>query len=194
MGIVQSGRAGLGWGETPWFWSKANRKQREEMVVAEVSRIEEECYKIKALSQGRQGSWTTWDGIVNRNINWSDLWKIPQARISFLIRATYDLLPCPHNLYQWFGNEESCSLCNAPNASLQHILSSCKITLSQGHYRWHHDQVLKKMAEVLEGCRQGSKESLPAENHTSLVRGRGRTKTPGQERHQGPFPRTWSGT
>ena len=55
------------------------------MVVAEVSRIEEERYKIKAVSQGQQGSWTTWEGIVNWNINWSDLWKIPQARISFLI-------------------------------------------------------------------------------------------------------------
>ena len=169
MGIVQAGRAGLRWGETPRFWSKANRKQKKEMVVAEVSRIEEECYKIKAVSQGRQGSWTTWEGIVNRNISWTDLWKIPQARISFLIRATYDLLPCPHNLYQWFGNEESCSLCNAPNASLQHILSGCKIALSQGRYRWRHDQVLRKLAKVLEGSQQGSKESPPAENHVSFV-------------------------
>lgn len=122
------------------------------MVVAEVTRMEEDRYKIKAVSQGRKGSWTTWEGIMNWNISWSDVWKIPQARLSFLIRSTYDTLPCPRNLHQWFGNEESCVLCNAPNASLQHILSGCKIALSQGRYRWRHDQVLRKLAEVLEEC------------------------------------------
>ncbi len=52
VGRVQAGRAGLGWGEAPRFWSKANRKERKEMVVAEVTRMEEERYKIKAVSQG----------------------------------------------------------------------------------------------------------------------------------------------
>lgn len=142
------------------------------MVVAEVTRMEEEHYRIKAVSQGRQGSWTAWEGVVNQNISWSDLWKIPHARLSFL------LLPCPRNLHQWFGNDECCSLCNAPNASLQHILSGCKTTLSQGCYRWRHAQVLGKPAKVLEGCRQGSKESPPAENHISFVtEGRGRRYT-----------------
>lgn len=53
---VQAGRAGLEWGEAPRFWSKANRKEMNEMVVAEVARTEEERLKIKAVSQGRQGS------------------------------------------------------------------------------------------------------------------------------------------
>ncbi|KAL0973496.1 hypothetical protein UPYG_G00204760 [Umbra pygmaea] len=169
MGRVQVGRAGSGWGETPCFWSKANRKQRKEMVVAEVTRMEEDRYKIKAVSQGRQGSWTTWEGIMNRNISWSDVWKIPQARLSFLIHSTYDTLPCPWNLHQWFGNEESCLLCNAPNASLQHILAGCKVALSQGRYRWRHDQVLRKLAEVLEECRQGSGQPPSAEDPTIFV-------------------------
>lgn len=169
MGRVQVGRAGLGWGEVPRFWSKANCKERKEMVVAEVSRTEDERYKIKAVSQGRQGGWTTWEGVISRNISWSDLWRIPQARVSFLIRATYDTLPCPRNLNQWFGNEESCALCNAPNASLRHILSGCKIALSQGRYRWRHDQVLRKLAEVLEGRRQGSTGPPLSEDSTSFV-------------------------
>ncbi|KAE8287091.1 hypothetical protein D5F01_LYC15053 [Larimichthys crocea] len=101
VGRVQAGRASIGWGEAPRFWSKANRIERKEMVVAEVIRMEEDHYKIKATSQGRQGSWTTWEGVVNR-ISWTDLWKIPQARLSFLIRSTYDILPCPRNLHQWF--------------------------------------------------------------------------------------------
>ncbi len=168
VGRVQKGRAGLGWGEAPLFWSRANHKERKEMVVAEVTRMEEERYRIKAVSQCRQGSWTTWEGVVNRNITWSDLWKIPQARLSFLIRATYDTLPCPRNLHQWFGSEEGCTRCNTPNASLQHILSGCKVALSQGRYRWRHDQVLRKLAGVLEGRRQGSKGVPPAENHNHI--------------------------
>lgn len=31
--------------------------------------MEKESYKIKAVSQGQQGRWTTWEGIVNRNIS-----------------------------------------------------------------------------------------------------------------------------
>ena len=81
--------------------------------MAEVTRMEDDRYKIKAVSQGRQGSWTTWEGVVTQDISWSDLWKIPQARLSFLIRSTYDTLPCPRNLHQWFGIKECCSLCNA---------------------------------------------------------------------------------
>ncbi len=152
VGRVQKGRAWLGWGEVPLFWSMANHKERKEMVMAEVTRMEEERIRIKAVPQGQQGSWTTWDGVINRNITWSDLWKISQARLSFLIRSTYDTLPCPRNLHQWFGSEEGCILCTTPNASLQHILSGCKITLSQGCYRWRHDQFLRKLAELLEGC------------------------------------------
>ncbi|KAL0188639.1 hypothetical protein M9458_015738, partial [Cirrhinus mrigala] len=133
MGRVHAGRVGLGWGVMPRFWSKANRKQRKEMVVAEVTRMEEDRYKIKAV-------WTTWDGIMNWNISWSDVWKIPQARLSFLIRSTYDTLPCPRNLHQWF-------LCNAPNAS-------CKIALSQGRYRWRHDQYWRNVDRIANNYHQ----------------------------------------
>ncbi|KAG7216416.1 hypothetical protein INR49_001902 [Caranx melampygus] len=160
--------ASRGWGEAPRFWSKANCKERKEMVVAEVTKTEEERYKIKAVSQGRQGSWTTWEGVIQRNIRWADLWKIPQARLSFLIRSTYNTLPCPRNLHQRFRSEECCSLCSAPNASLRHILSGCNIALSQGRYRWHHDQVLRKLAEVLEGRRQSSKVAPSAGSHNFI--------------------------
>ncbi len=97
-------------------------------------------------------------------MSWSDLWKIPQARLSFLIRSTYETLPCPRNLHLWFGAEETCPLCNTSNASLQHILSGCKTALAQGRYRWRHNLVLRKLAEVAEACRQeaNSRPSGPA--------------------------------
>lgn len=163
VGRVQEGRAGLGRSETPLFWSKASKEERRAMVVAEVTRTEQERLNIKAVSQSRQGGWMSWEGVTDRHLSWSDLWKIPQARLSFLIRSTYDTLPCPRNLHQWFGTEELCPLCSTNNASLQHILSGCKIALSQGRYRWRHDLVLRKLAEVTESCRQeaNSRPSAP---------------------------------
>ncbi|KAK0133618.1 hypothetical protein N1851_030849 [Merluccius polli] len=95
----------------------------------------------------------SWGGVTERPLSWSDLWKIPQARLSFLVRSTYDTLPCPRNLHQWFGAEETCPLCSTTNASLGHILSGCRTALSQGRYRWRHDLVLRKLAEVAESCR-----------------------------------------
>lgn len=56
VGRVQAGRAGLGWGEAPRLWSKANRKEKKEMVVAEVTRMEEERYKMKAVSESQQAT------------------------------------------------------------------------------------------------------------------------------------------
>lgn len=46
MGVVQSGRIGLGWGPAAKRWSKTNIKERQ---VSEVMRMEEEAYKIKAV-------------------------------------------------------------------------------------------------------------------------------------------------
>ncbi|KAJ8338476.1 hypothetical protein SKAU_G00374420 [Synaphobranchus kaupii] len=188
VGRVQVGRAGLGRSETPLFWSKASKRERKAMVVTEVARSEQERYTIKAVCQSQQGGWSSWEGIMDRPMTWPDLWKIPQARISFLIRATYNTLPCPQNLHLWFGTEEICPLCNTINASLQHILSGCKAALSQGRYRWRHDAVLKKLAEVAESCRREA-NSRPAATarHTIQFARAG-------EDINAPRPQTWEGS
>ncbi|CAJ1057801.1 hypothetical protein F2P79_020824%2C partial [Xyrichtys novacula] len=72
-----------------------------------------------------------------------------KSQLSFLIRETYDTLPCPRNLAQWFGSEGKCFLCSKDNAGLQHILSGCNISLTQGCFQWQHNQVLRKLAEYL---------------------------------------------
>ncbi|XP_061764445.1 uncharacterized protein LOC133557731 [Nerophis ophidion] len=89
VGRVQVGRAGLGWGDSPHLWSKATKMERRVMVMEEVSRGNQEQYTVKAVSQGRQGRWTTWEGTISRPTSWADLWKMPQARLSFLLGATY---------------------------------------------------------------------------------------------------------
>lgn len=102
------------------FWSKASEKERKILVVTEVTRMEEDKFLVKSVSQLQQGQWTKWEGILPRPMGWSDLWKIPQARLSFLIRATYDTLPSLANLARWFGSEENCGLCEMAQVNLHH--------------------------------------------------------------------------
>ena len=71
------------------------------------------------------------------------------SRLSFLVKAVYDLLPTPHNKHLWFGEEEGCKLCGA-RGTLQHILTGCKVALCQGRYKWRHDQVLRELAQCVD--------------------------------------------
>lgn len=77
MGSTQTGRAGLGWAAQRQFWSKATKRERKTMVVDEVTRVEQERFHIKAISQGSQGAWTRWEAIVQRRISWADIWRMP---------------------------------------------------------------------------------------------------------------------
>lgn len=63
------------------------------------------------------------------------------------------------NLSQWFGSEDKCPLCSNSNTGLWHILSGCKVALVQGCFRWRQNQVLRKLAELLEKCRVGANNS-----------------------------------
>lgn len=118
-------------------------------MVEEVRRQEEEERHAKAVSMAKQGRWTNWEGLEKKKLSWRDIWQMEGARLSFVIRATYDLLPSPQNLKQWYGEDPTCSLCQE-HASLRHILSGCTTSLTQGRYTWRHNQVLRELASVLE--------------------------------------------
>ncbi len=53
----------------------------------------------------------------------------------------------------------------SPNPSLQHILSSLKAELTQGCYKWRDDQVLRKLAEVIEARTMEANKASPATSH-----------------------------
>ncbi|KAI8522085.1 hypothetical protein Bbelb_018390 [Branchiostoma belcheri] len=98
VGAVQRGRTGLGWRERTQRWERATQTERKQLVVEEVKRMEEEGMKVCAVSQKQQGAWVNWEDCLDRKLTWNDVWKIPDCRLSFLIRAVYDVLPCPRNL------------------------------------------------------------------------------------------------
>ncbi|CAM4720493.1 unnamed protein product [Leuciscus chuanchicus] len=169
VGQVQQGRGGFGLGTSRPKWYKATSADERKLVVAEVRHQQEAERCAKAVAQAKQGQWTTWENLEHHKLTWRDMWEMEGSQISFLIRATYDVLPTPKNLNQWFGNDPACPLCQTP-ATLRHILTSCKTSLSQGRYTWRHNQVLRQLAAILEG-RRSSINALPhpTSGHSSTI-------------------------
>lgn len=185
VGLIQHGRAGFGWTTSTSMWSKATKIERKRLIVLEIMKEEGESYRVKAVSQSQQGKWTTWEAVIDRTITWADLWKLPQARLSFLIRAPYDTLPSPQNLLRWYGTEEFCLLCGHQSPSLQHILSGYKTALTQCQYGWRHDCVLWKLAEVIEVTRSEQSQHVNIIAVYSICQARGRGA---KQLHTGELP------
>ena len=116
------------------------------MVINEI-RLNEDSRRVqKAVQHLQQGQWTNWDNALQKYPSWSDMSPL---RISFLIRLAYDLLPSHANLVRWGKKEDpTCPLCNGRQTT-EHVLSSCKVALSQGRYRWRHNRVLQELAVVI---------------------------------------------
>ena len=169
VGLVQQGRGGFGLGESRPSWHKAAPSQRRGLVVEEVRRQEQATRCAKAVSQSKQGQWMRWEGVERRKFSWKELWSMEAFHTSFILRATYDVLPSPSNLQQWYGEDPTCPLCPSP-ANLKHILVGCKTGLTQGRYTWRHNQVLKCLAAMLE-TRRTTINALPPSSRPTSARG-----------------------
>ena len=66
-----------------------------------------------------------------------------------MVKSVYDILPTPANKSKWFKSDDKCLLCGN-DGNLAHILSGCKVALSQGRYKWRHDKILKELASSVQ--------------------------------------------
>ncbi|GFO03458.1 reverse transcriptase [Plakobranchus ocellatus] len=76
--------------------------------------------------------------------------KIDEA-ITFTVaeQCVYDLLPSNANLVRGGKKDDpTCPLCHGMQTT-EHVLSSCKVTLSQGRYTWRHNRVLQELASFI---------------------------------------------
>ena len=146
-GTPNRGREGLGLTPKKSI-SKATKGERRAMIVDTVREAEEDRRVVKMAGLAKQGMHMRWE-VPERKISNREMIDMPESRFAFLIKAVYDLLPTPHNKHLWFGEEEGCSLCGE-RGTLQHILSGCRVALSQGRYRWRHDQVLRELAQCVD--------------------------------------------
>ena len=90
-------------------------------------------------------------------------------RISFLIRSVYDLLPSNANLVRWGKKEDpTCPLCQGRQTT-EHVLSSCRIALSQGRYTWRHKRVLQELAAIISTSKRETLSQMPCLEQTSAI-------------------------
>ncbi|KAK3758461.1 hypothetical protein RRG08_058731 [Elysia crispata] len=113
IGQTQTDRKGLGSSTTKW-WSKAEGKEKRDMVINEM-RLNEDSRRVqKAVQQPQQGQWTNWDNALRKSLTWNEIWHMAPLRISFLIRSVYDLLPS-HGMrsgtWRHFGSAFSSDQC-----------------------------------------------------------------------------------
>ena len=137
VGVVAHGRVGLG-----MFCKGCKGMEKQRQIQEEVRAAVEEGRSSRVAGLRQQVSWTRWEQAMDQKVTWMDVWQTESHCITFLIRAVYDVLPNPANLFTW-GKVETL------NCPLEHILSSCATALGQGHYTWHDYQVLKPIAEAI---------------------------------------------
>ena len=168
VGVVCKGRLGLGNYETV-HWKTASPKEKRHLVVQQIRQTEEDKRLVKAVGMAQQGAWTRWESAMDRNLSWKDLWTQSEGSLRFLLRPVSDLLPTQTNLQLWGKKEDaSCIRCGASRCNLQHILSACSKSLSEGRYRWRHDKVLKEIAAKLDQARLSCKQ--PDKSHRTNIR------------------------
>ena len=151
VGIPNKGREGLGMNPRKYFGS-STKKERRTMVVDTVREAEEDRRRVKMVSLSKQGAQTRWE-VPEKKLSHREIISTSETSLKFLVKSVYDLLPTPSNKNIWFGSEETCKLCGG-NGTLTHILSSCKVALTQGRYTWRHDQVLRQIALFVEAKRK----------------------------------------
>ena len=87
-------------------------------------------------------------------------------KLSFLIKAIYDVLPTPSNLHAWGLTTSDQCRAYRETASLKHILTGCEYALRS--YTWRHNEVLEIFAEALKICCETANKALNIINNRAI--------------------------
>ena len=91
-----------------------------------------------------------WCNYIQNELSWKHLLVTSPRLTYFVLGATFDTLPSPTNLKRWhITTEEDCSLCSVKVCTTAHVLSGCKVALSQGRYTFRHYSILRVLHNSL---------------------------------------------
>lgn len=128
------------------------------MVSEEIHHLEEDKRFAAAVGQCKQGAWTKWESAKDRTLTWSDLKQMKPKKLSFLIKAVYNILPIPINPHCWgLPTSKLCRACGK-TASLKHILTRCEYSLRS--YIWRHNEVLGIIVNATKRCSETTNKAL----------------------------------
>ena len=87
-------------------------------------------------------------------------------KLSFLIKAVYDVLPTPVNFRAWgLTNSDWCRACGK-TVSLKHILIGCEY--ARRSYTWRHNEILEIFTEVSKICCETANKALNIINNIAI--------------------------
>ena len=165
IGTMANGKAGQGLHPQCW-WSKESTANRRKMVSEEIHHLEEVRRFATAVGQRKQGTWTKWENANDRVVTWRDFKYMEPKKLSFLIKAVYNVLPTPVNLHAWgLTTSDRCRECGK-TASLKHILTECQYALRS--YTWRHNEVLEIFSEVSKTCCETANKALNIINKRAI--------------------------
>ena len=147
-----------------------SKKERRLATVNEVKVDLAKQRHTRLVQSSVQGQVVSWeDKVVERKLSWKDIWSWTPARLSFLMKSTYDTLPSPSNLVRWKISQESKCKCGQLG-TMRHILSNCPLGL-QRRYLWRHNKVLEVILNAIkEKISQINQGNLPLINSSKVVR------------------------
>ena len=132
----------------------------------EIHHLEEVRCFATAVGQRKQGTWTKWENAKDRAVTWTDLKHMDPKKLSFLIKAVYDVLPTPVNFHAWgLTTSDRCIACGK-TPSLKHILTGCEYVLRS--YTWRHNEVLEIFSEVSKTCCETANKALNIINNRAI--------------------------
>ena len=165
IGTITNRKAGLGLHPQRW-WSKESTANRRKMVSEEIHHLEEGRRFATAVGQRKQGAWTKWANAKDRAVTWRDLNHMEPKKLSFLIKAVYDVLPTPVKLHAWgLTTSDRCRACGKI-ACLKHILTGCEYALRS--YTLRHNEVLEIFSEVSKTCCETANKALNIINNRAI--------------------------
>ena len=136
------------------------------MVSEEIHHLEEVRRFATAVGQRKQGAWTKWEDAKDRAVTWRYLKHMDPKKLSFLIKAVYDVLPTPINLHAWgLTTSDRCRSCRKI-ASLKHILTGCEYALRS--YTWRHNEVLEIFSVVSKTYCETANKALNIINNRAI--------------------------
>ena len=130
------------------------RKQLTREVQRRIQAQTDEYWSGKIRSLIMQGNFLSLLIEEDSNVTWkSYLWNMPRGVVKFALNSSLETLPTADNLKRW-GKRASdlCLICNGQGKqTLNHVLSSCNVSLNQGRFTWRHDSVLKTLLAFISG-------------------------------------------
>ena len=92
IGQTQTGRKGLESSIAKW-WSKAEGKEKRDMVINEI-RLNEDSRRVqKAVQQPQKEQWTNWDNALQKSLTWNEIGTWRHFGSAFL--SDQYMISCP---------------------------------------------------------------------------------------------------